>query len=227
MAFISRTWTWGNPITGQSSHSMRARFDVTATTDLTNVFVTVTNIVLDGWNEATPDTGNTQDHIVLARPTGSLPPGSYPAPARPIGLPFPGDLAARGGFSELATFLNGGNPQRYYWGSGSTYNYTIPYTGPNTIVIKTWGSRFEGPNILWSEDSWTVTLQDLDYRPGARMVAGSWESHNRGAGVANKRVGGAWSTMRTVNGGTGTGDPPYIRTAAVWRNQRKVGNNGG
>lgn len=66
-----------------------------------------------------------------------------------------------------------------------------------------------------------------DYRPGQRMVAGVWQSHNRSGGVANKRAGGAWSTMRTSNGGTGTGDPPYLITAGVWRNQRKIGANAG
>lgn len=66
-----------------------------------------------------------------------------------------------------------------------------------------------------------------DYRPGQQLISGKWQSHNRGAGKANKREGGSWSTMRTQDGGSGTGNPPSLRTSGTWRNQRKIGNNAG
>lgn len=66
-----------------------------------------------------------------------------------------------------------------------------------------------------------------DYRPGQHRVSGSWQSHNRGVGKANKRQGGSWQTMRTQNGPNGTGNPPSIRRSGTWRNQSKIGNNAG
>ena len=66
-----------------------------------------------------------------------------------------------------------------------------------------------------------------DYRPGQHRVSGSWQSHNRGAGKADKRQSGSWQTMRTQNGPNGTGNPPLIRRGGVWRNQSKIGNNAG
>lgn len=64
-----------------------------------------------------------------------------------------------------------------------------------------------------------------DYRPGQHRVSSVWESHNRSAGRADIRSGGAWVTMRTQDGGSGTGNPPLIRTGGSWINQRKIGAN--
>ena len=64
-----------------------------------------------------------------------------------------------------------------------------------------------------------------DYRPGQDRVSGVWESHNRSAGRADIRSGGAWVTMRTQDGGSGTGNPPLIHTGGSWINQRKIGAN--
>lgn len=66
-----------------------------------------------------------------------------------------------------------------------------------------------------------------DYRPGQQRLSGSWQSHNRGAGKADKRQSGSWQTMRTQDGPNGTGNPPLIRRGGVWRNQSKIGNNAG
>lgn len=62
-----------------------------------------------------------------------------------------------------------------------------------------------------------------DYRPGQRKLSGTWESHNRDGGVAD-RIG--YGTMRTLDGGTGTGNPPSLKTSGTWYNQRKIGANG-
>lgn len=66
-----------------------------------------------------------------------------------------------------------------------------------------------------------------DYRPGMHRVGGSWQSHNRGVGKADKRQSGSWGTMRTQDGPNGTGNPPIIRRGGVWRNQSKIGSNAG
>lgn len=66
-----------------------------------------------------------------------------------------------------------------------------------------------------------------DYRPGQQRHSGSWQSHNRGAGKADKRQSGSWQTMRTQDGPSGTGNPPSIRRSGSWRNQSKIGNNAG
>lgn len=66
-----------------------------------------------------------------------------------------------------------------------------------------------------------------DYRPGAHLINGTWQSHNRGAGKADIRRNNSWVTMRTQNGPDGTGNPPSIRRSDVWRNQSKIGQNAG
>lgn len=64
-----------------------------------------------------------------------------------------------------------------------------------------------------------------DYRPGQIRISSAWQSHNRGAGKADKRVGGSWQTMRTQSGPGGTGNPPSIRRSGSWFNQSKIGQN--
>lgn len=62
-----------------------------------------------------------------------------------------------------------------------------------------------------------------DYRPGQRLIGGTWQSHNRSAGKCNRLVNGAWTEMRTENGGVGTGNPPLRMVNNAWVNQKKVG----
>lgn len=61
-----------------------------------------------------------------------------------------------------------------------------------------------------------------DYRPGERKINGAWQSHNRDGGVSD-RIG--YGTMRTLDGGVGTGNPPSRKTSDTWYNQRKLGAN--
>lgn len=224
---IDYTWTWGNPHNpGQTSHWMRVQFDATASYDATTVYVNLTNVNMTGGNGTMPDVGNTQDHIVIAKNGTGLPP-TVAAPPRPIALPFPSNLSSLGGFAEMATFINGGNPQRFYWSVSSSESYTVPYVGPTTKVVYGWNSRFVGTNIEWSLAEWFVTLDELDYRPGQIRISSVWQSHNRGAGKADKRSGGAWVTMRTASGPGGTGNPPLIRRSGAWYNQSKIGSGAG
>ena len=72
-------------------------------------------------------------------------------------------------------------------------------------------------------------LNDLpvDYRPGMIYNGSEWLSHNRSGGAADIYTSGtSRTTMRTLNGGSGEGNPPLMRNSSGWKNQRKVGKNG-
>lgn len=60
---------------------------------------------------------------------------------------------------------------------------------------------------------------ELDYRPGERNVSGTWRSHNRNGGKA-ERIG--YGEMKTKDGGNASGDPPE-RYNGGWKNQKKLG----
>lgn len=64
-----------------------------------------------------------------------------------------------------------------------------------------------------------------DYRPmKIRSSDGTWMSCNRSGGKLNIRTAnGTMKELRTVDGGTGTGNPPYIRHSDGWKNQRLIG----
>ena len=75
---------------------------------------------------------------------------------------------------------------------------------------------------VW-RDIRVVNTLPPDYRPGQRLVGGTWQSHNRSVGKCNRLVSGAWTEMRTENGGVGTGNPPSRMVNNAWVNQKKVG----
>lgn len=62
-----------------------------------------------------------------------------------------------------------------------------------------------------------------DYVPGA-VLNSNWKSHNRSGGDLRIYRNGAWgSNLRTLNGGSGMGNPPAIYRNGKWVNQRKIG----
>lgn len=84
-----------------------------------------------------------------------------------------------------------------------------------------------GDAIILYETNPQITLYAVwehDYRPGA-IYNGSndWLSHNRSAGCADIYDGSTWNTMRTLDGSTGTGNPPEIYDGTTWHNMRKIG----
>lgn len=85
------------------------------------------------------------------------------------------------------------------------------------------------PNIYVDEMAMGLSFKNNlppDYRPGKIMDNGNtWQSHNRTGGADNVWNGSSWQTMRTDNGPTGQGNPPYMRHQSDWRNQRKIGAN--
>ena len=85
------------------------------------------------------------------------------------------------------------------------------------------------------DDIWfgVLFLNDLpkDYRPGATLDTNTsiWKSHNRTNGACHilpNTTGTNWHECRTIDGGTGQGNPPLILHAAnanSWYNQQLLG----
>lgn len=63
-----------------------------------------------------------------------------------------------------------------------------------------------------------------DYRPGEVLISGEWKSANRADGKCHIKQNGSWVEMRTIDGGSGEGNPPSRRTSGVWKNQYKIGS---
>ena len=115
------------------------------------------------------------------------------------------------------------------------YN-TKTFTVSNTVPTRT-NYRFEGwsygGNTYHGGDTVTVpanaptanlvAIWTEFYRPGERKVSGTWSSHNRSGGACERKASGTWTEMRTIDGGTGTGDEPTRKQSGTWYNQRKIG----
>lgn len=66
-----------------------------------------------------------------------------------------------------------------------------------------------------------------DYRPGATNGTSlGWRSHDRSGGKAHilPPNSPSWREMRTIAGGTESGNPPSIYKDGKWVNQRLIGN---
>lgn len=142
---------------------------------------------------------------------------------------------------EITAWFN--NQQVFYQivdtGSSGTYDLNIPDTFSVTIPPSTnpqysWPAsiHFKNHNTGSSKppDEFNLGLGILnpnppDYRPGAILDANAvWQSHNRSGGKAHiLKPNNTWSEMRTLEGGTGMGNPPSIRLNNKWANQRKIG----
>lgn len=73
-----------------------------------------------------------------------------------------------------------------------------------------------------------ITFKNIlpaDYRPGKVWNGSAWLSHDRTSGAANVRNTSTFVEMRTVDGPTGTGNPPLIRDASSYHNMRLIGQN--
>lgn len=63
-----------------------------------------------------------------------------------------------------------------------------------------------------------------DYRPGEVLTSNVWKSTNRTGGKCQLLSNNSWVEMRTIDGGSGTGNPPSRRTSGAWKNQYKIGS---
>ena len=106
-----------------------------------------------------------------------------------------------------------------------SYDVTVPALGTVHVGIGRYWNDI-GNSDVDDEFRGGLTVYNPnppDYRPGQRLISGTWQSHNRSGGRCHRLVGGTWTEMRTENGGTGTGNPPLRRSNNTWYNQRKVG----
>lgn len=126
--------------------------------------------------------------------------------------------------------------------ASTSYNFTIPNTTPTwgQFIFLGWsntqisGSGTAADVDYVAGDTFTIQQSDptktiyavwmKDYRPGS-VYNGSddWLSHNRSTGCADIFDGTTWKTMRTIDGGVGTGNPPEIYDGTTWHNMRKIG----
>lgn len=126
--------------------------------------------------------------------------------------------------------------------SSNSKDFTIPNTTPTWgdyrflgwSTVQHTGSCTEadveyeaGDTITVTQASPSVTLYAvwmMDYIPGKSYDNSTWLSHNRTPNGSAKFYHGSWSSsMRTINGGSGTDNPPLIKHPGGWKNQRKVG----
>lgn len=119
-------------------------------------------------------------------------------------------------------------------GSSSASSQTL--TVSSTVPTRT-NYRFDGwsynSNLYHGGD--TITIQKSSptialvaqwtefYRPGERKVSDTWRSHNRSGGACERKTNDSWVELRTIDGGTGTGDEPTRKSSGTWYNQRKIG----
>lgn len=119
--------------------------------------------------------------------------------------------------------------------SGNSHTFTVSSTVPTraNYRFEGWATSSGGTPQYHGGDSITVqksaptqtlyAIWEEFYRPGERKVSGTWSSHNRSGGACERKVSGTWTEMRTIDGGTGTGDEPTRKSSGTWYNQRKLG----
>lgn len=124
--------------------------------------------------------------------------------------------------------------------SSGTYDLNIPDEFAVTIAP---GSQSVYPAAIHFKNHNTGTSRPPDefalgvlitnpnpplYRPGKVLDSSNVaQSHNRATGRADIFAGNTWSfsTMGTIDGPDGTGNPPYIYHQDDKHNMRKIGNN--
>lgn len=85
------------------------------------------------------------------------------------------------------------------------------------------------PSIYVDEFGMGIQIKNTlpaDYVPGKTYKAstGKWMSHDRSGGTAAIWDGSKFYQMRTINGAVGTDNPPKIKHADAWKNQRLIGD---
>ena len=99
---------------------------------------------------------------------------------------------------------------------------TVHYTNDAHYSDGSQGSLFD--DVMRMGMSFRNILP-ADYRPGKVWNGSAWLSHDRTGGAANVRNTSSFVEMRTVDGPTGTGNPPLIRDASSYHNMRLIGQN--
>lgn len=84
------------------------------------------------------------------------------------------------------------------------------------------------PPSIYVDEFWMgINFRNLlpkDYRPGKTWNGSDWKSHDRSSGWSGVWDNSSFKEMRTVDGGTGTGNPPTLKHNDGWKNQRRIGS---
>lgn len=120
--------------------------------------------------------------------------------------------------------VSSGNPT---WGDFIFLGWsTVRHTGSCTEEDVEYRA---GDTFTIQKSNPTITLYAVwmkDYRPGAILDSGnSWKSHNRSSGAASVYDGSTWKEMRTIDGASGSNNPPKINHDNGYKNMRKIGQN--
>lgn len=110
--------------------------------------------------------------------------------------------------------------------------------GQETIVIPPGNTADVRPSIyfhnqtvgsssyddIWAGVQWRNPLPPNYIPDMVNDGDGHWLSHNRTGGTFRQYNGTAWgSDLKTLDGGSGTGDPPEIYNGSAWKNRRLIG----
>lgn len=108
----------------------------------------------------------------------------------------------------------------------TTFNITLNGSPSQKVLIWSGSGAGSSTDYGWGERQVWATMLDFDYRPGAIYDGTTWQSHNRSSGARDIYNGSSWNTLRTIDGGIGTGNPPSIANNTGWVNQRRIGQGG-
>ena len=172
-----------------------------------------------------------------ACPTSALP-NAYPTQYGSQAVAVP--IYIEADWEGSIVYNANGGPSAPATTTGKTTEQNLSLTVTNNVP--TWNlHRFEGwstsasgsvqyhagDTVTVSKTSPSKTLYAVwteYYRPGKVLNANSsWMSHQRSGGAAKIYNGSAWNQMDTIDGGTGTNNPPTIKHSSGWKNQRRIG----
>ena len=232
---VAQDWTDTSGASGSSTvkyyyHDSAQTSDANSTV----VFVTVT----DTWT-AVKDPDNTYHvtvHTVLEEVRREVVGSPSPLSASIFVRRYAGgpNLWTSGGCVDAATnatYVSPGSPVDL-----GTYTIDLP-PGQETT---TYGTIYYRSNIcgydttpppsIYVDEYWVgINFRNTlppDYRVWATWDGSQWLSHNRPAGWSGIWDGSTFKEERSLNGGIGTDNPPYIKHSDSWRNGRKVGIGG-
>lgn len=252
MAFhIDREVTWGVPERPDIKYGVRFVMDceMVSQTNTNAQFHLTGNIILTNNPTGPQNVWRASDYAVLS--IGNAPANAYPfapntdyyqrplpfAPSAPqsvldaILVEFRGDTYRTDGANRSSLYIRGSGVVVDTDAGAFTRTFPIdttfdlPLTGDSSQVVLVYDSSgaSSSTDYGWGNPGYWASIFDFDYRPGMIWNGTTFMSHNRNNGIANIWDGSSWQTMRTENGGVGTGNPPLIYNGTDYVNQKKIG----
>ena len=174
---------------------------------------------IDNRNNLTVRLTTTLESVVRGDPQGT----NQDSPGRNINI-----YREQGGAAVLALTDTQAGTAHTIWSGPMTlseYTFTLApgqYAERSSLYVHNQTIGGSSYDDIWAGAQFQNPLP-ADYRPGARKISGTWYSHNRNNGVCSRKVNGVWQELRTLDGGTGTGNPPSRKANGTWYNQRLIG----